>query len=121
MFAHQNPMIVIMLVSLISFSDNKLHDFMPVKPMAHALCTLYFCQRFIYFNPFNWTHHFFFSFDSVAVKRYILIDADCIKRRFKTSYARCTHSLAATNRVFVCLRTANEPKVGKKQLQQTNK
>lgn len=70
-------------------------------------------------NPFNWTHHFF-SFDAVAVKRYILTNADCIKRRLNTSYARCTHSLAALNRVFVCLRTENWTKRRSKTAAPTN-
>lgn len=41
---------IVMLVSQISFSDNKLHDFMPVKQLAHALN---FGRRF--FGLFNQT------------------------------------------------------------------
>lgn len=37
---------IVMLVSQISFSDNKLHDFMPVKQLAHALN---FSRRFLAF------------------------------------------------------------------------
>lgn len=63
---------IVMLVSQISFSDNKLHDFMPVKQLAHALN---FSRRFLAFltelDPlvdFMLFIMTFFSFDLMAVQ-----------------------------------------------------